>query len=290
MYWLLQILPYWDWTKYYDNDCLIENPFYEANQLTEEDCMDCQNLNTIQRKSNVSQSEMAEDYLKGDIPVIITDAMMDWPAAQSFTIQQLYDLYTQHQSLKKSVACMFSTNVRLKAGKARELLAQASRGEIGNWYAHWENCDKAAGKAIRQLYKRPYFVPPMVEMAESNWLFVAASYKGKKYKPADLAISMMLFAQVRGDTKVMLTPRDPCSETCSTLYGTVHEGEILVATDLMWLLDYQPLSAEQTISIGFGGDFNWWCTGELCAVEASNLSQGLWQRLSRLCYNQVKSI
>ncbi len=46
-----------------------------------------------------------------------------------------------------------------------------------------ENCEKSAAKTLRQFYQRPYFIPPMVEMGETNWLFVAYKYKGKNNKP-----------------------------------------------------------------------------------------------------------
>lgn len=35
---LTQVLPYWDWTVYYEQECLLDNPYFEADQLTEEDC------------------------------------------------------------------------------------------------------------------------------------------------------------------------------------------------------------------------------------------------------------
>ncbi len=35
---------------------------------------------------------MAEDYLKRDIPVIITDAMMDWEASDKFNVQFLHQV------------------------------------------------------------------------------------------------------------------------------------------------------------------------------------------------------
>ena len=45
-----------------------------------------------------------------------------------------------------------------------------------------ENCEKKAAKVIRQFYKRPYFVPPMVELGEANWIFIARDFKAKRPK------------------------------------------------------------------------------------------------------------
>ena len=38
---VLQTLPYWDWTQYYSSRCVIKNPFYHTQseaELSEEDC------------------------------------------------------------------------------------------------------------------------------------------------------------------------------------------------------------------------------------------------------------
>ena len=42
----------------------------------------------------------------------------------------------------------------------------------------------------------------------------------------DVAMPMILYAQVKGQAKVELTPRHPCNETCPTVYATMHEGEM----------------------------------------------------------------
>lgn len=252
----IQVLPYWDWTTLYGQECLVNNPYFVGHRLQEEDCELCEHLEYIDRIQNVSHSILMEDYLKRDIPVIITDGMDHWIARDLFNMQFLNNLYATDPALVDVLPCMFASNVRIKYGNPRALLELAARGDITNWYAHWENCEKNAAKVLRQFYKRPYFIPPMVEMAEPNWIFLASQYRGKKNKPADIALPMMWMAQLKGQIKVRLTPRSPCNSTCSTLYNTLHEGDILVMTDMMWLLDYLPISSGDTIAIGSGGFFD----------------------------------
>lgn len=252
----IAVLPYWDWTRLYFEDCLVENPYYKGHELLDEDCELCENIDRVERYTNMSHRVVAEDFLKRDIPFIVTDGMDDWPALRKFTIKFLDQLYSQEDILKEVAPCMFHSNVRIRYGQAKALLHKAALGDISNWYGHWENCDKQAAKTLRQFYHRPYFMPPMVEMGESNWLFVASQYKGRKNKPADIAMPMMMFAQVKGQTRIQLAPRRPCDEACSKLYTTLHEKEILVTTDFMWLLDYKPIGDQETIAIGAGGFFD----------------------------------
>ena len=49
-------------------------------------------------------------------------------------------------------------------------------------YFDRENCDTLASKELRAFYRRPEVIPPMVEIAPSNWVFIAEDYKGENLK------------------------------------------------------------------------------------------------------------
>ncbi|ELT94683.1 hypothetical protein CAPTEDRAFT_93822 [Capitella teleta] len=252
----IQMLAVWDWTVLYSSPCFIPNPYFQGLTLTKDDCELCENLVNIPRRENLSQIIMAEDFLKRDVPVIVTDAMEHWPARDIFTIEFINQLYQDEAGLNDILPCMFSSNVRVRYGNVKSVLSRAVLQQISNWYAHWSNCEKGAGKVLRQFYRRPYFLPPMVELAESNWLMLASRYKPKNFKQLDIALPMMYLGQFKGESKVRLTPRNPCNSTCSTLYTTLHEGEILVLTDLMWSLDYMPIATNEAIAFATGGFFD----------------------------------
>ncbi|KAI0226288.1 hypothetical protein LSAT2_023083 [Lamellibrachia satsuma] len=249
----IQILPHWDWSKLYNEHCLIENPYYTEAELTEEDCLRCENLTVISRVSTLSQAVMADYHLKQEIPVIVTDAMTDWPAMDKFNVKFLDQLYSTQDDMKRMMPCMFDSDVNNVYDDPRVLLPKVASGKISQWYAHWENCDKLCAKVIRQFYHRPYFVPPMVEMADTNWIFVASQYNNSQPKIVNIARNMVLFAQLHGSSKIQLLPKSPCNTTCSTLYCTLHRGEILAVTDVTWRLEYIPTGAAESIAVGIGG-------------------------------------
>ena len=79
---VLQALPYWDWTYLYDQDCIVKNPFVTPERnLTKEDCQACLELsrNGIEALRNASQDVIANDFLLVDFPAIIEDGTKDWP-------------------------------------------------------------------------------------------------------------------------------------------------------------------------------------------------------------------
>ncbi|XP_011345227.1 uncharacterized protein LOC105283840 isoform X3 [Ooceraea biroi] len=75
---LIRVLPIWNWQPLYYENCMINNPFYNDYTITEEDCMTCEALETIDRLSDVRYRTLVENYLSRDAPAIITDAMDSW--------------------------------------------------------------------------------------------------------------------------------------------------------------------------------------------------------------------
>lgn len=258
---MIKMLPYWDWTRYYNDDgCLLDNPYFKGDvqELLPGDCEICENTESVIRLTNVSQVTVAEAYIKRDIPVIVTDGTIGWSAGNLFSIQFLYQLYSEDEVLRNAPTCMFASNVRVTYGGARLFLSKVYRSEYSNWYAHWEECEMSAVRVLRQFFKRPYFIPQMVETAKLNWLLLSSNYNAKNYKPVDLGTSVTWFAQVKGKNRIRLVPRTPCNSTCSILYTVLHEGEIIMWTDFLWLLDYQPLSSgvQLNVAIAAGGFYD----------------------------------
>ena len=84
----------------YDRECIIDNPYYVHDEITEEDCSVCRKLRKIKRDSNVSQSTIADDYLFSNVPVIVTDAMEEWDALEKFDISFLAEVRSDCKSIQ----------------------------------------------------------------------------------------------------------------------------------------------------------------------------------------------
>lgn len=258
---MIKMLPYWDWMKYYNNDgCLLDNPYFkvEEQRLYDEDCDICKDTTVIGRLNKVSQVVISEAYIKRDIPVIITDGLVGWLAQQLFSLKFLYELYNKDEVLKNVPTCFFASNIQLKSTSAKLFLARVFQSQLTNWYAHWEDCEISSLHILRQFFKRPYFLAPMIETAKLNWILLSSDYNAKNYKSVDMGTPLSWLAQVKGKNKIRLVPRIPCNSTCSTLYTVLHEGEIVVWTDFLWSMDYLPVSSgsQLNIAIASGGFYD----------------------------------
>ncbi|XP_072444125.1 uncharacterized protein [Chiloscyllium punctatum] len=214
---LIQLLPYWDWTLYSNTDCLIRNPYYferglESLQLT--DCITvCQQYPKVEFLHKVDPKVVLQNYLRQNLPVIITDGAEEWVAQREFTVP-------------------FITR----------------------------NCNKAAAKVIRAFYQRPYFLPPVVELAESNWLLMASQEENGAVEDTFVKVKdhdgdlLMWIAQLQGIFEVQLLPKDICASKCTLFTLKLSPGEIVAIPLQMWEVQYRPFSS---IAIGLAATGNW---------------------------------
>uniref|UniRef100_T1J6H9 Septin-type G domain-containing protein n=1 Tax=Strigamia maritima TaxID=126957 RepID=T1J6H9_STRMM len=254
-YQLVKILPYWDWTKLYYKDCLITNPYYEKHKLLLEDCQSCESVESLDHLTNVSQWEISEDYLKNDIPLIILDATESWPIMKhQFSIENITQIYLSHNEIDNFQPCSMSTNLRQRGDNYfKQFLKRIGSRDTKRWFAHWENCDKQASKALRHLYHRPYLLPTMIDTSEPNWVFLSSTYSSRSYKKVQVLSEMMWFAQIRGTNRIKLIPKEPCANLCTRIIDTLYEGEILLFTDFMWRFEYMPGEDDVNIALAGGG-------------------------------------
>lgn len=252
----IHLLPLWDWTTMYDRECLVVNPYFKGQELKEEDCEVCESFDTIPRVKNINSSDVVEKFLNHDKPFIVTDGIEPESLSENFTIKYLDQLYRTHPVLRMYSPCSFRSNLRTKFEEQKIFLKKAAAGDISSYYAHWENCFISAAKVLREHYTRPAFLPPVVQMDNTNWVYISSGFKGKTYKPIDMITPLVILAQIKGEINFILQPREPCSGLCSELTGTLHQGEILLVVSFLWDLEYLPSSELENISIGMGATYD----------------------------------
>lgn len=249
---MFKVLHVWDWTELYSETCIMENPFYLDEQVYTIDCQACEDVFDVDFLNHTSTEEISQLYMQRNVPVIVRDAMSDWPIMQkSFTILNLTD---EFYYLKDDV-CMFQSNLRVRNHHQLFTRLAAQKEVKLKWYAHWENCEKATQKLMRKFYARPYFMPGVVQMTESNWLLMSSRYHGKKFKRIDSmsSITVMWVAQVWGYNKIQFEPKKPCNDICNMLEDTLEQGEIVLYNPAVWNFSYLPGAGTENLALAAGG-------------------------------------
>ncbi|KAL2715235.1 hypothetical protein V1478_014933 [Vespula squamosa] len=248
---LIKILPFWNWQSLYHENCMINNPFYNDYTITEEDCVTCEALESIDRLSDVRYRSLVDNYLNRDAPAIITDAMDTWSVMNTdyFWFDNVTHLYLGNERLMETVPCALMSNLRASSSDLAAFLRRVHSPEVTKWFMHWQNCDINAVKILRKYYQRPYFLSSTVSPAHFNWVLMSSNYNSPGYKKVELDSGLIALAQLRGGTKLRLTPINPCNSSCPELIADLYQGEMLIFTNTMWTLEYAPMRGLDNIAI-----------------------------------------
>ncbi|XP_050671216.1 uncharacterized protein LOC126969715 [Leptidea sinapis] len=237
---LIKLLPLWNWTPLYHNQCIIERipQKFDGNAVSTKDCVTCEAIQNIARISNTDHNEVFNNHLMRGAPVIVTDANIEWPTGEyNFT-----GLVNNDDRLRESVPCRILTNIR--TGKQpmdlQEIVHRITESTIPSWFIHFQNCDIRAVKTFRILAPRPYFISSEIPPSHFNWLIISKNYDTKRFKQLEFDIGLIVISQLKGKNYIQLKPRDSCKNICSVLSVELLEGETLVLSNLLWEFEYLP--------------------------------------------------
>lgn len=144
-------------------------------------CDICQDMNHIERISNITREEFEEKYAYTNHPVIITDAMNDWLALEKFDFKFFKRLYRTNSSALRAVEehCQFfpykNKHEFETLGDVFDMdleRAYMINDDYQPWYVGWSNCDYSTAYLLRQYYTRPYFLPEQSESSKLDWIFM----------------------------------------------------------------------------------------------------------------------
>ncbi|ESO07477.1 hypothetical protein HELRODRAFT_190959 [Helobdella robusta] len=255
---LLKLLNFYDWTLFYNQSCILENPFYINPNDDNSTCNGCAHLKSILSAENVSARDILKSHIQKSIPIIVKDAVHDDWSAKKFNMSFLFEIFEERE-MKSSEPCYMHTNKVESTEKLVtisdlvSLLSQSAEHSEDSWYAFWENCNKNVVRSLRKYYKRPYFVHQSVEIAFVNWIMVSHNYEADHYIKTDIGTTVTWYVQLKGTSEIVLQP-SRCNQTCNDLHALLHEGETVLWMQPDWYLAYRPLGAlNDNISMMFGG-------------------------------------
>ncbi|XP_023179393.2 uncharacterized protein LOC111605208 [Drosophila hydei] len=259
---LIELLPYWNWTPYYNAKCLIERA---AEQSTDwqpkalgkhetlwENCELCEQLGSIPVVSNASYSLLEAEYLERGLPVIVSDCQLELNLDK--LLQRMLD---RTPELLASEPCDVSSNLMLRRlfslDAALQKIPTASA-----WHLQFRNCESKAVKASRLYADKPYYYPVHLEPYYSSWLLLVHQLRRPQ---TEIYVRGLIFVQqLSGHFDWQLRPKQPCPDyNCPNLSLRLDAGECLVYSTDMWRLSYgvqqQPNGSDTSIATVF--EVNW---------------------------------
>ena len=245
-----------DWFKYRNQKCYISNPAKHVRQLEVEDCEQCETINRVTVINDTYGSDFMK-LVKQDIPVALPNSVADEVKAYE-NVTDFVDLFLSIDDFALYEPCGFASNLKRKVDDHRHLLQLIASHDVGSFYTHWENCADVSYKSFRRFYGRPKFLPPNIQLTDSNWAMLCSDYDGRTLKQIEVISPLFIMMVVKGHAEITLSPRVICKGYCSDeIRKTLHEGTVLLLTDSFWLLKYTPsCKDDETILIGINGYFD----------------------------------
>ncbi|KAL7736135.1 hypothetical protein ACLKA6_003686 [Drosophila palustris] len=267
---LIQVLPYWNWTPYYYNKCLIERAEPAGQHMEQsktlgrhetlwENCALCESLDTIPTASNVSYSMLESEYLERGLPVIVTDCRLEMDL--DTLLQRIQEktpqlLSSEPCDLYSNLLLRHLFNIDVALEKIRDYQETPSTSPA--WHLHFRNCDKRSVKASRVYGAKPYYYPKHLEPYYSSWLLMAHHMR----RPLkEIYVHGLVFVQqLSGHFELRLRPKQPCDtdNICPNLSLRLVAGECLVFPTHLWRLSYglqKPDSDQASIATLFEVDW-----------------------------------
>ncbi|XP_067910950.1 uncharacterized protein [Heterodontus francisci] len=220
----------------------------------------CQRYPTVESLRRVDPKVVLQNYLRQNMPLIIMDGAEEWVAQREFNVRFLTQLYSGHPVLQNTKVCSYWDSHHSLENSPGAFLEKINRKGLAQWAIQWKNCNKAAAKVIRAFYQRPYFLPPVVELAESNWLLMASREENGGIEDTFVKVRdhdgdlLMWIAQLQGVFEVQLLPKDICASTCTHYTLQLSPGETVAVPLQMWEVQYRPFSSN---AVGLAATGNW---------------------------------
>nr|XP_027203789.1 bifunctional arginine demethylase and lysyl-hydroxylase psr-1-like [Dermatophagoides pteronyssinus] len=244
--------------SYSQSKCLIPLPDILQNALVPaNDCNFCINLTRIDRVHSINPEIFSQRYAYTKVPVVITDAMVNWSAPHVFNFDFFKRLYHDHHDHRKRKNCQFfpyRTEFR-SLDEVFEMHPLRSNYTPGTkpWYIGWSNCDYRIANEIRSHYTKPYFLPANSESIRTDWIFMGTPDCGA-HMHIDHVGRPSWQAQIKGTKRWFLEPPLECYPECLDLTIDVKQGDIIVLDTNIWY--HKTLIIGDKISLTIGAEYD----------------------------------
>ncbi|KAI1280883.1 hypothetical protein HDE_13409 [Halotydeus destructor] len=229
-------------TEYYEEECLISNPFYQNPEL---DCWPCTGVKIILELTG--SKEISAAFVKREIPFITKDVL-----THVISLDALMNLYKDNKFLLNSGTGRASLNNH-DYSSMEDIFSRIPH-EASNFHVRWKMQRVSSARVTRQFFARPHFVPSDSEVSLQRFVFVDGP-KSEAYFIPMTDFANVWVAQAFGSRTIILDPVRTCRTNCSSLAITLQAMDILYYNWQFYSARSLPLRRDEGISLTFVGSF-----------------------------------
>ncbi|CAH1990180.1 unnamed protein product [Acanthoscelides obtectus] len=195
-------------TDLYEESCLIENPYFYVSEM---ECWPCENVNTV-----VDITENKELFKSGAGTPFV--AKID---QEKVTLKTLEELYAANKAVLGPEAHKIKSSTR-QIHHLKDLFANGIPSEA---HVTWRLNKMNPGRVIRQVFKRPQFLPDRVGQSVERFLLIDGP-AAVPYELPNTECGYVFVLQGSGERTVVLKPSRECSKKCKTVSVVLRESHV----------------------------------------------------------------
>ncbi|XP_071099293.1 uncharacterized protein [Haliotis cracherodii] len=227
--------------KYYDSECLIENPMFNDPSM---DCMNCQQMKTAQEMTATTEFDLS--IVSG--PMVFRG--LQAPVHLRDVWQVLHKFKDNHMLARhplKSTADWAQSTRDLARPDLLDKIIQEEK-----FSCNWESRDHLFhGQLMRSLFPKVSVIPSNSEICLQRNIFIDGTGAQHRKLPASTLGGYSWYAQGTGTRTLVFRPHQGCDDLCQPVSVTVREGDIVLF--MSGAMDVEVTDNKEEISISYLG-------------------------------------
>ncbi|XP_046995356.1 uncharacterized protein LOC124607182 isoform X1 [Schistocerca americana] len=230
-------------SAWYDEICLIENPYFQASDMY---CWPCEEVRSVLDLSETA--EPVKQLPHAGFPFIVKGKS---PKVTLSDVQIMY-FFNKH-IFDRDASRVMSNN---KSWNTIEELVYHNLSEnptyLRDGHITWRINRLEPARIIRSLFKRPHFFPNTVNV--ERFILIDEANSPPYYQPLPEGYRVFLM-QTCGERLIILEPVPGCNNNCSRVSVLLQSSDILYYNSWFYRAKSMPVTNTSSISITYVGSY-----------------------------------
>lgn len=229
-------------TDWYNQQCLVNNPFYHDDEL---ECWPCEDVKTLVDLTHLHNYNRA--YVSQEKPFLVKDVY-----SQILTLKMLQDTFLSHaKDLKDGTADL---NLNGQHVDLYELIASLETMLTNDSRVYWKMNRVSSARVLRKLVPRPYFAPTSTEVSLQRYIFIDGPAASQYHLPQTEFANVWL-VQGQGNRLLVLDPSNHCKHNCSSISFLLQPLDVIYYNSQFYRPRSLPYNLSNQVSLTYMGCF-----------------------------------
>jgi hypothetical protein len=207
-------------TNFYEESCLISNPFFTVDNI---DCWPCENVRHIPDLTGFSN--FSTFYHHSGIPFVVKDGV-----ESSIEVEDLRRIFLENPEI---VSKLVDLNLNSIPNVSKLFDSESTIFEDENFHMAWKVNRVELARRLREYFPKPYFIPTTTEVSVQHYLFLDNSKSPTHTIPVTEFANVFL-TQASGSRHMVLLPTENCQKKCRVVSIILEPKDVLFYNWLFW--------------------------------------------------------